>query len=88
MILTIPSTAILPLWLAVLCGLLALLLHGWRHMYRDYADTRWNRYTYPQRDRIRRNLSWLRITCMAVLLGGGVLLAVFVLIMIVEAPRG
>lgn len=88
MILTIPQTAVLPLWLAVLCGLVALLLYGWRRMYRDYADTRWNRYTYPQQDRIRRRLSWLRISCMAALLEGGVFLAIFVLIMIVTAPRG
>lgn len=88
MILTIPQTAILPLWLAVLCGLVALLLYGWRWIYRDYADTRWNRYTSTWRDRINRRLSWLRISCMAALIAGGVLLVVFVLIMIVEAPRG
>lgn len=88
MILTIPQTAVLPLWLAVLCGIVALLLHGWRHMYRDYSDTRWAGYTYTHKERVQRRLSWLRISCMAALLAGGVLLAIFVLIMIVAAPRG
>lgn len=80
MTLTIPNTAVLPLWLAALCGIIALLAMGGVAISREVSPWASNRA------RVLRK--WLNVLRFVALNAGGVLIALAVLIFIVEAPRG
>lgn len=80
MTLTIPNTAVLPLWLAVLCGIVALLAMG------SVAISHEVSHWASNRARVLRK--WLNVLRLVALIAGGVLLALVILIFIVEAPRG
>jgi len=80
MTLTIPNSAVLPLWLAVFCGIIALLAVGGVAISREVSH--WS----DERAQMLRK--WLSLLQLLALIAGGILVAVAVLIFIAEAPRG
>lgn len=84
----IPQNAILPLWLAVLCGFVALICWGLRSLMNQHATRLWVDSWGIVSHRTRLTFRWLSVLRTIALMVGGSLLIITALIFIVEAPRG